>query len=126
MLAPESARLQQARLDCIGDSSGYEKDGYIDDIGGFADSSVVGIIQHGYEDKPRKCAHKLNAPEAPLAIKNQALHKGENRHRPEKQLHMLPGGLVHAREGGYPPRLAQPLVKEMEQCADYRRHREAR
>ena len=72
------------------------KNSDIEKIGGSAYYPVVSIEYHGYKNDPEKDAAQFDAPKIPALAEEEALYGGVNKQRPEKQLHMLPGGFVHA------------------------------
>ena len=94
-------------------------------IGRLADDAVVEIKERRNEREPHGGADKLYAPKILALLEKQALHGGEEKHRPEEKLHMLPGRLVNAREGRDPKRFARPLVQKMQERAKKRHRRKA-
>lgn len=110
MLAGGGILIETARFKEKRNKSGEEEDGNIHPIGRSADRAVVGIKKHGNERKPKSDAARLDAKEVLAFLEEKALHESEEEARPEKQLHMLEGGFVHAREGRDPERLAEPFV----------------
>ena len=99
--------------------------GDVEPIGGPADDPVIGVEKDGDQDKPQEDPAELHAPKIPSVTEEEALRDGIEEHRPEKELHMLPGGFVHPRKGGDPDCLPQPIVEEMQKRAPEGGHGEA-
>ena len=96
---------------------GHKEDTDIEPIGRFADGTVIGVKQHGNQRKPQKHAAQLDAPKIRALPKEQALHQREYKHRPEQQLHVLPGRFIDPRKRCDPHSLSQPIVQEMQKRA---------
>ncbi len=75
----------------------YKENADINPIGRLAKRAVVSIKYYRNQNKAEKCSFKLNRPKAFIFLTyKKTLYGGNEKHRKEKELHMLPSRLVYA------------------------------
>ena len=99
--------VKASRFINIRRGSGDEEDRDIDPIGRFADHTVIGVKEKRDQRKPQEDAAQFDAPKILAVPKKEALHDSIEKHRPKKELHMLPCGFVDARKRRDPYRLVK-------------------
>ncbi len=109
--------LEQSRFKKKDQGGRQKKDQDIKPIRCFPERAVCGIEQNGNEDKPRHRSRKLDPSKALFFAKSDRFRHGEEKKREKEQLHVLPGGFVHARDQGADGALARQVVQKMKECS---------
>lgn len=84
VLATQLAAVEKSSLVNICNGCRNEEDSDVYPVGRLADNAVIGVEKDGYENKPEKSAAQLYAPKILAILKEEALHDGEDKHRPKQ------------------------------------------